>query len=157
ALAFAQANSQPSVESVEKEALAQRRAIVRGFVTFEYKEVIKPRPEIGDGGTVRVWFDGKKMRQDVLRKEGGKNGIPVRVVSCVGCECDDCQLLYQQTPPGEPLVAVQLDKKQQREVPAVQVEPRQVGFVPIPLFATWAYHLEKFVGRPDRENATVSK
>jgi hypothetical protein len=150
-LTLAQANSHPSVEKVEMEALAHRRAIVRGFVTFQRKSLWI------DGDTVRVWFDGKKVRQDWLHK--GNNGSPLRRVDCVGCECDDCEFLYQQSSPGAPVMGVRLDKKNTvlRSMPVVVVDPKRVGFVPFSLFGTWRNTLDIFVGRPERQNSAVSK
>ena len=167
----AKKNTAPMAAEVEKAALVQRRALVRGTVTFEAKSMmVRAGKAETSRGIIRVWFDGDKTRQDmkpvpgaedaffvhvVTAGKGGERGVPLRVVTGVNCERDGCVVYYTQHPPNQPRSAIAFDKKAEGKRTQQVIDPRQVGYVPTGL--TSRRPLDSFLGGLGRGMVTVKK
>src|SRR5579859_3731514 len=141
----------PSVAEVEKAALEQRRAIVRGSATLKASN----EKTSGKGGyIIKLWFDKERnrIRSDKWwRKEDGTS--TARHIDCRNCEKDGFLISHVEEKIPNATLALTLTKMDATSKAALLdiVDLRLVGMAPTQAGSLIYFNMESFLTRPDRE------
>jgi hypothetical protein len=125
----------PTAADIEKLALQARQNLKTLYVKLRYDcQDFHPKPARRTGTRI-LWMDGEKLRQDRLFDQGGPLHPGARRVLCHHCEKPHHDLIWYETPPGDPPLRAILDEippGQQRQFRGDAIDPRLLGYACLP-------------------------
>ena len=145
---------------IQRQILAYRNLLQRGHLIYHQTYYVKGERAPRYDRTTEIWFDGKKIRNDIwLRYEA--DGPVIRIVHAFNCEKDGHAFDF----PGMHLVTDQhvalnlhkITRYPRGENPAYVTDPRVFGLVPDNIPNLARYTLNTWVGKSDQRDVAQKR
>lgn len=145
----------PTVEDVERRALAARQSIRSGY--FHYR--IRTEEHVADGRTVtgdwKVWLDGTKHRVDIVEDNPNLTRFNrARHVGCRNCEQPGHTLNYIEIPNVG--ATLRPTGRGVMDTNAEMIDPRVVGYAAAFMNTLARVRVDHLVGRHNRGEPTIA-
>jgi hypothetical protein len=162
-LPFAVAVADLDAERLQRQVIEYRKQLKSGHIIYHSTLIIKGEHKPSYDRKIEVWFDNKKIRNDIWLHEENDGLVFHRRVHCHHCEKEGYFVLYtgESERHGKPLAMnwQPLSGYPPGELPAPVTDPRLVG-LSSSAFAVLAYlNLEKnnWLMRKDQYNRIVER
>jgi len=150
--------SAPSVDELEKAALQQRRAIVRGSANLKSMEYKNGSATAHAGFIMKLWLEPSKSRRDLWWLKGAEEKS-ARQIDCRNCERNGYNVLWDETelPSGTIVVSFVKMGPEYNSPQRKLLDLRMLGLVPVHVNSLTGFHLESYLTRTDRDKPTVKR
>jgi hypothetical protein len=149
----------PAAEDVEKQVLEYRRALKTAEIQLSQATYSKENGPPDDERRTKIWFDGKKLRNDLVYRLSGEKTYH-REIHGRHCEREGYLLYYtDEKPPPGVAYGLEFHKIGPDTDPAScpVIDPRLLGLIIRPSYNLPDSHLDEFVRPSDRHPPSIRK